>query len=72
MMEELRRYLMTAPSGSMLPSSRLREAVNGLPDNLLDTATGELSSEETTTQLWNICLFPLIRNAVKEVDENPT
>jgi hypothetical protein len=72
MMEELRRYLTTAPGGNMSPSPHLQQAVNRLPDNLLDTAAGELSGEETTTQLWDICLFPLIRDAVKEVDENPT
>ena len=72
MMDDLRRYLTTAPGGSILPSPCLREAVNGLPDDLLDTTAGELSSEETTTQLWDLCLWPIIRYAVKEVDQHPT
>jgi hypothetical protein len=72
MMEELRRYLTTAPGGSMAPSSTLQLTVNELPDELLETSAGELSSEETTTQLWGIHLFPLIRYAVTEVDQNPT
>jgi hypothetical protein len=72
MMEELRRYLTTAPGGNMPPSSRLQQIGNGLPDDLLNTAACELSSEGTTAQLWDSCLFPLIRYAVKEVDQNPT
>jgi hypothetical protein len=72
MMERLRTYLMTAPGGSMPPSRQLQQRVDDLPDDLLDTSAGELSSEETTTQLWDSCLFPLIRYAVKEVDQNPT
>ena len=63
---------MTAPGGNMPPSHQLQQRVDDLPDDLLDTAAGELTSEETTTQLWDSCLFPLIRYAVKEVDQNPT
>ncbi len=72
MMDRLRTYLTTAPGGGMPPSRQLQQCLNDLPDNLLETPAGELSSEETTTQLWNIYLFPLIRYAVKDVDQNPT
>ena len=72
MMEGLRTYLTTAPGGNMPPSRQLRQRVDDLPDNLLETPAGELSSEETTTQLWDIYLFPLIRHAVKEIDQNST
>jgi hypothetical protein len=72
MMERLRTYLTTAPGGNMLPSRQLHQRLDDLPDDLLDTAAGELSSEETTTQLWDSCLFPLIRFAVKDTDQNPT
>ena len=68
MMDDLPRYLTTAPGGSILPSPCLREAVNGLPYDLLDTTAGELSSKETATQLWDLCLWPIIYYAVKEVD----
>jgi len=56
----------------MPPSRQLQQRVDDLPDDLLETPVRELSSEETTTQLWNIYLFPLIRYAVKDVDQNPT
>jgi hypothetical protein len=72
MMEGLRTYLTTAPGGNRLPSRQLRQRVDDLPAELLETSAGELSSEETTTQLWGIHLFPLIRYAVKDVDQNPT
>lgn len=39
---------------------------------MLETPAGELSSEETTTLLWDYDLSPLIRYAVKEVDQYPT
>lgn len=72
MMERLRTYLTTAPGGNMPPSRQLQQWLDDLPGNLLDTPSGELSSEETTTQLWDVDLFPLIRYAVKDVDQNPT
>jgi hypothetical protein len=72
MMEDLRRYLTTAPGSNIPLGPHLQYAVNSLPDDLLDTAAGEISSPETTTQLWDICLFPLIRGAVKVVDKNLT
>jgi hypothetical protein len=72
MMEGLRIYGTTAPGGNMPPSRQLQQRVDDLPDNLLETPAGELSSEETTTQLWDIYLFPLIRYAVKDMDQNPT
>ena len=72
MMQQLRTYLTTAPGGDLPPSDRLQECVNHLPNDLLDTPAGELSSEETTKQLWENCLFPVIRHAVKDVDRNPT
>jgi hypothetical protein len=72
MMEGLRIYLTTAPGGNMPTSRQLQQRVDDLPDNLLETPAGELSSEETTTQLWDIYLFPLIRYAVKDMDQNPT
>ena len=73
MMQELHRYLLTAPSGNMPPSPHLQVAINRLPNNLLDTSAGELSSEETTSRLWHVCLFkPIICDAVQEVDENYT
>ena len=56
----------------MPPSRQLRQRLEDLPDNLLETPAGELSSEETTSQLWDIYLFPLIRYAVEDVDQNPT
>ena len=71
-MQSLRTYLTTAPGGNMPPSHQLQQRVDDLPDDLLDTSAGELSGEETTTQLWETCLFPLIRYAVKDVDQNPT
>jgi hypothetical protein len=49
MMEELRGYMTTTPGRSMLPSSQLQEAINGLPIDLLNTTAGKLSSEETTS-----------------------
>jgi hypothetical protein len=56
----------------MPPSPQLQQRVNDLPRDLLDTSARELSSEETTTQLWDMCLYQIIRYAVMEVDQNPT
>jgi hypothetical protein len=72
MMTRLRTYLATAPGGNMAPSPQLLQRVDDLADDLLDTPARELSSEETTSQLWDMCLFLLIRYAVKEVDQNRT
>jgi len=71
MMQRLRAYLPTAPGGNMPPSPQLTHCIDNLPEDLLDTPAGELSSEETTAQLWDILLLPLIRYAVKDVDQNP-
>jgi hypothetical protein len=72
-MQELRRYLPTTPGGNTPPSPHFQVAINRLPNNLLDTSAGELSNEKTTSRLWDVCLFkPIIRDAVQEVDENPT
>jgi hypothetical protein len=60
MIERLQMHLMTMLGGNMLPSHQLHQQLNDLPDDLLDTAAGKLSSEETMTQLWDSCLFPLI------------
>jgi len=72
MMQSLHAYLMTAPGSNIPPSRQLRQCINDLPDNLLETPAGELSSEETTSHLWDIYLFPLIRYAVRDVDQNLT
>ncbi|KAF5384079.1 hypothetical protein D9615_003428 [Tricholomella constricta] len=71
-MERLRIYLTTAPGGSIPPSRQLQQCIDNLPDNLRDTSFGELSSEETVNELWGFYLFPLIRYAVQDVDQNPT
>lgn len=48
-----RRHLaVTCP-----PSRQLRQCIDDLPDNLLETPAGELSSKETTSHLWDIYLF---------------
>ena len=69
MMQSLQAYLTTAPGGNMLPSRRLQHRIEDLP---VPTPAGELSSEETTAQLWDYNIFPVIRYAVQEVDQNPT
>jgi hypothetical protein len=68
-MQSLRTYLTTAPGGNMPPSRHLSLHIDELEDA---TPAGELSSEETTTQLWDSNLLPVIRYAVKDVDRNPT
>ena len=51
---------------------RLQQFLDNLSDDLLHTPYGELSSEETTTDLWNIYILQLIRYAVRDIDQNPT
>jgi hypothetical protein len=72
MMQGLRTYLPTAPGGNMPPSPHLQYIINRLPAELLQTSAGVLSTEETTTQLWDFCFRPIIRYAVQDVDQNPT
>jgi hypothetical protein len=72
MMERLLAYLPTAPGGNSPPSTLLQLLIERLPASLQDTPSGELSSEETTAQLWEFTLFHIIRYAVQEVDQNPT
>jgi len=72
MMERLRAYLKTAPGRDLPPSPRLQQFLDNLSDDLLHTPYGELSSEETTTDLWKIYILQLIRYAVRDIDQNPT
>ena len=72
MMERLRAYLETAPGGDLLPSHRLQYLLDNLCDDLLSTPDRELSSEETTSGLWNSYILQLIRYAVEDIDQNPT
>src|SRR5262245_44250666 len=72
MMEQLRTYLTTAPGCNMSPSPRLQDRITGLPMDILETPAGELSSEDTTEKLWDFNFFPVIRLAVKEVDQHAT
>jgi len=69
MMHSFRAYSTTAPGGNIPPSRLLSLRIDDLPDA---TPAGELSSEETTTQFWDYSLFPLIRYAVRNVDQNST
>ena len=72
MTKSLRTYLMTAPGSNMSPGPELQLRLNRLQNNVLETPAGQLCSEQTTTLLWDYDLFPLIRYAVQEVDQNPT
>lgn len=72
MMERLRVYLTTAPGGNLPPSLRLQQYLDYLPEDLLTTFSGALSTEETTNELWARCLWPRIRYAVRDVDQNDT
>jgi hypothetical protein len=72
MMERLRVYLTTAPGGNLPPSLRFQQYLDYLPEDLLTTFTGALSTEDTTNELWDRCFWPRIRYAVKDVDRNDT
>jgi hypothetical protein len=72
MMERLRVYLTTAPGGNLSPSLRLQQYLDYLSEDLLTTFTGALSTEETTNELWARYLWPRIRYAVRDVNQNDT
>jgi hypothetical protein len=54
----------------MPPSTHLQHRVTSLPNDILDTPAGELSTEDTTEKLWDFAFFPVIRYAVKDVDQH--
>lgn len=70
MMQKLQAYLPTAPGGNFPPSPRLQNYLNCLPEDLLRAGLGHLSTEETTVEFWDYCLFDRIRYAVMEIDQN--
>jgi len=72
MMERLRTYLLTAQGGTMSPGPGLQVRLMELQNSMFQTPYCELKSEATTSMFWLIDLFPIVGNAVKEVDQNPT